>query len=170
MRGTVVRRVLARGVDRFIPARAGNRRASGMACRPGPVHPRACGEQTSSPSARFIRTGSSPRVRGTGTKSASALPRRRFIPARAGNRPLPTRRRRAAPVHPRACGEQNDRAPRSESRIGSSPRVRGTAPLCCQTAELNRFIPARAGNRRVPPRRGRPRSVHPRACGEQRRL
>ena len=74
---------------------------------------------------------------------------------------------RDGPVHPRACGERiSNRVPASSSN-GSSPRMRGTAPIPIPRPPLLRFIPAHAGN-------GLPEfcsqvvhSVHPRACGER---
>ena len=100
------------------------------------------------------------------------------------------------PVHPRACGEQQDvRVPRfskrqdagssprlrgtahncitrrGRERIGSSPRLRGTVtPTSCrQGCRSIRFIPAPAGNRLASTRQRSAiqEAVHPRACGEQ---
>ena len=50
---------------------------------------------------------------------------------------------------------------------GSSPRVRGTAGLLSRRGEPGRFIPACAGNGRVPPLRAPQHPVHPRVCGER---
>ena len=107
--------------------------------------------------------GSSPRVRGTHSRTANA-PRGsigRFIPARAGNSHKSPR----STLHPRACGEPVI----ARTEIGSSPRVRGTPDQSCSivVAEF-RFIPARAGNSgslRLIERWGH-QPVHPRACGE----
>ncbi len=72
------------------------------------------------------------------------------------------------PVHPRACGEQDAGNTGNTTVYGSSPRMRGTAFQSILRRFGARFIPAHAGNRRFHPRRDRRRSVHPRACGEQR--
>ena len=109
MRGTALAGGRHAGSDRFIPAHAGNRSATASASMPGPVHPRACGEQIGLGAGSRERDGSSPRMRGTGRGRISPVARGRFIPAHAGNRasiPVPECR---PPVHPRACGEQGDR-------------------------------------------------------------
>ncbi len=72
------------------------------------------------------------------------------------------------PVHPRACGEQNNTRRVNRDCTGSSPRLRGTVHGLGRVADSQRFIPALAGNsldlfRQVPAS-----AVHPRACGEQR--
>ena len=51
--------------------------------------------------------------------------------------------------------------------IGSSPRLRGTVPRPQLVLDIDRFIPAPAGNSATPSTDSRYRSVHPRACGEQ---
>jgi len=73
---------------RFIPARAGNRSARRRRPCIGAVHPRACGEQAAPVVETVLIDGSSPRVRGTERASGFMAPFDRFIPARAGNRPL----------------------------------------------------------------------------------
>ena len=178
--------VAGRGL-RFIPACAGNTlrgggrpaRATGSSPRVRgtrhdapiepiecPVHPRVCGEHTDQQQNSRIRDGSSPRVRGTQLQARYALPRRRFIPACAGNTAPATRPRRRVPVHPRVCGEHCRTKCALLASDGSSPRVRGTRQWwpCVRTAW--RFIPACAGNTamsRAPPSRA---TVHPRVCGE----
>ncbi len=69
-------------------------------------------------------------------------------------------------VHPRACGEHNWTCMRSNSSVGSSPRLRGTSALASPSAWRCRFIPAPAGNiaDRASPLGSA--TVHPRACGE----
>ena len=153
--------------DRFIPAHAGNswRQAPPRSWRA--VHPRACGEQViSCPSCRPI-SGSSPRMRGTGSARAGHEPQARFIPAHAGNSREPTTARSYTAVHPRACGEQLWRAGGGSGDAGSSPRMRGTENEQVQVRSAVRFIPAHAGNSRVCASRPSRRAVHPRACGEQ---
>ena len=91
----------------------------------------------------------------------------RFIPALAGNsRQIRARYGRCA-VHPRACGEQISVFSGCGEGIGSSPRLRGTATIPALPALATRFIPALAGNRHSPSGSMIPKSVHPRACGEQ---
>ena len=126
MRGTALAGGRHAGSDRFIPAHAGNRSATASASMPGPVHPRACGEQIGLGAGSRERDGSSPRMRGTGRGRISPVARGRFIPAHAGNRasiPVPECR---PPVHPRACGEQMRKKEAAQFSAGSSPRMRGT--------------------------------------------
>ena len=93
-------------------------------------------------------------------------------------------------VHPRACGEHVSQMEAAWLRPGSSPRVRGTlrsssvdAALCGSSprvrgttsvsarasADMLRFIPARAGNTLPRTSASRRSAVHPRACGEHTR-
>ena len=132
-------------------------------------------------------TGSSPRLRGTVSIRFRVMRDPRFIPAPAGNRilqlqvlvklrfiPAPAgnshdvwRKLRAAAVHPRACGEQPTAETGTRTSLGSSPRLRGTAYTFDSRHSSIRFIPAPAGNSRVPPGGGATSRLHPRACGEQ---
>ena len=70
-------------------------------------------------------------------------------------------------VHPRACGERRRRRGAVDLRRGSSPRVRGTAPLMGIFWLRRRFIPARAGNGNKTNAGACRHPVHPRACGER---
>ena len=65
VRGTDKINYFILGVDRFIPACAGNRRVHHASERLYSVHPRVCGEQGNLLRIRAILGGSSPRVRGT---------------------------------------------------------------------------------------------------------
>ena len=133
--------------SRVIPARAGNS-ASGTPTTTSPSgHPRACGEQFVAAPTVTPLPGSSPRVRGTVGSGPQGPPRRRVIPARAGNREGPPSKRWRKAGHPRACGEQGFHPHSASSYSGSSPRVRGTAQLAGAAAKSRRVIPARAGNR-----------------------
>ncbi len=105
-RGTRRDHRVAEQTARFIPARAGNTYKPGYGRRSKPVHPRASGEHRdpACPTPRLV--GSSPRERGTHQCQQMRLPRRRFIPARAGNTP--------------------ETPPECSPTCGSSPRERGT--------------------------------------------
>ena len=118
---------------------------------------------------KFVKRpgGSSPRTRGTGRIHQHIPGRVRFIPAHAGNRRVSGFRPAPATVHPRARGEQGCMSPLDKAIDGSSPRTRGTAQTSCLRAASRRFIPAHAGNRNSSRVSGRPRTVHPRARGEQ---
>ena len=110
------------------------------------VHPRVCGEQPRRLCGALHGAGSSPRVRGTVQEDAADRIWARFIPACAGNRPLPFSRLPMWAVHPRVCGEQPRRARQARPDSGSSPRVRGTVDHRVHGAAPSWFIPACAGN------------------------
>ena len=154
------------GAYRFIPACAGNMAWGRPPPGAYPVHPRVCGEHSSSGSRALGETGSSPRVRGTYRTRAVAPVRVRFIPACAGNIRRSSGSLARTTVHPRVCGEHQHGAQFYVGTCGSSPRVRGTWRLDRVRPRLFRFIPACAGNMsstgavRVSP------AVHPRVCGE----
>ncbi len=167
VRGTDAPRIRVYGRNRFIPARAGNSRIAGRQNWLTAVHPRACGEQFCSHVSPAPFGGSSPRVRGTGRACAPLQIQLRFIPARAGNRSMACAVSSRIAVHPRACGEQYNVLKGSFVSPGSSPRVRGTDRQRRFVNRVNRFIPARAGNRWPGPAGSGHWAVHPRACGEQ---
>ena len=146
MRGTVHDRPKHEIGGRFIPAHAGNRRRSNNPLRSGPVHPRACGEQSSILAFDMRDGGSSPRMRGTDERIRLPGVLGRFIPAHAGNRRSPLRISTPKAVHPRACGEQAAANLAFRVNPGSSPRMRGTGCRDPLAAAVRRFIPAHAGN------------------------
>ncbi len=131
---------------RFIPALAGNTARPTSSTSRRPVHPRACGEHSSSrsqpepphgssPRLRGTRDkartegggdGSSPRLRGTHAPDIAYMVTLRFIPALAGNTHSDRRGNDARAVHPRACGEHLKNAIFEPHQNGSSPRLRGT--------------------------------------------
>ena len=90
MRGTDEGRSLQTCQRRFIPAYAGNRKASTMEAQPW--------------------SGSSPRMRGTEPTRPRSHRQMRFIPAYAGNSSTYLSLPFLKPVHPRVCGEQGPRA------------------------------------------------------------
>ena len=112
--------------SRFIPACAGNSKDKEGESAPIPVHPRVCGEQGYLGRLDVNERGSSPRVRGTGSSHASNSRVLRFIPACAGNSFVRIVTCITTSVHPRVCGEQSVQVGSSQTRVGSSPRVRGT--------------------------------------------
>ena len=132
------------------------------------VHPRVCGEQIPHIVVFCLFGGSSPRVRGTVGDIAAGAQVPRFIPACAGNRVLLLNHYVSPPVHHRVCGEQQLRVGILRTMSGSSPRVRGTVQVPHQKPPVARFIPACAGNSLPSQQPARPKTVHPRVCGEQR--
>ena len=154
---------------RFIPAHAGNTAAQARKCFFETVHPRACGEHRVVVRIGQGRVGSSPRMRGTRLGHGGRHRRRRFIPAHAGNTPVRRSGALVRPVHPRACGEHQEKHLRLMASRGSSPRMRGTRRGRRRASRSRRFIPAHAGNTPAwSAAAGRP-AVHPRACGEHTR-
>ena len=147
VRGTVERKVNSGVIQRFIPACAGNS---------APARP-----------AGIKESGSSPRVRGTVRLGIVMVLKVRFIPACAGNRFRPATVPAAKSVHPRVCGEQFPGLEVDGLLDGSSPRVRGTDHEHDDDLQLDRFIPACAGNRPSSWEYRRSSAVHPRVCGEQ---
>ena len=106
VRGTGARALQVDDHHRFIPACAGNGCLLAEHHRQAAVHPRVCGERPGTRPQMRRRIGSSPRVRGTGIRSARTRSTARFIPACAGNGDGGDRRRRPSAVHPRVCGER----------------------------------------------------------------
>ncbi len=152
--------------QRFIPACAGNTEKNDSSMRRAAVHPRVCGEHAFIADADRILIGSSPRVRGTPARHLPYQPVHRFIPACAGNTPQVGAPRGRITVHPRVCGEHNQRCRTRRDAVGSSPRVRGTPSLGERDCLETRFIPACAGNTSTFRRGSGNGSVHPRVCGE----
>ena len=166
-RGTARRGPVRPAHRRFIPAHAGNSsRRMDLSCL-CPVHPRARGEQSTTPPCLCLLSGSSPRTRGTVNLHQTRAGSLRFIPAHAGNSARPPPAGCANAVHPRARGEQNPFTVKFNSGAGSSPRTRGTAGDAVDDATKQRFIPAHAGNRPALTGSEKQIAVHPRARGEQ---
>ena len=145
-RGTHQRPRLQGSQPRFIPASAGN-----TACRLGsahttPVHPRERGEHIIPARDNARGNGSSPRARGTLSIHQFGCFIHRFIPASAGNTDGFGEIGVATPVHPRERGEHMPADGASADVVGSSPRARGTQLQGYAHPQLNRFIPASAGN------------------------
>ena len=84
-RGTAVGIAECECAGRFIPAFAGNGSAMEPVTCPRPVHPRVRGERVLAVQLVGIRSGSSPRSRGTVHAYTCEYSTGRFIPAFAGN-------------------------------------------------------------------------------------
>ena len=85
MRGTHEATINAPEDKRFIPAYAGNAATRLQHAISQTVHPRVCGERTSSAGVARPAAGSSPRMRGTHCHRCVGHCFLRFIPAYAGN-------------------------------------------------------------------------------------
>ena len=130
------------------------------------VHPRERGEHAAGVVGNRGDLGSSPRARGPRDAEADDEPRRRFIPASAGNTVRSPARTLASAVHPRERGEHPHHGKRGAAVGGSSPRARGTHTAPGQLHDGWRFIPASAGNTPTPTPPRFATSVHPRERGE----
>ena len=132
----------------IIPACAGNRPCMApSACRYRD-HPRVCGEQSTYNNNHFLIIGSSPRVRGTDLSCLLTRQAVGIIPACAGNSRKLCSSCGLLRDHPRVCGEQCDVFHTFPFRLGSSPRVRGTAFSTSSKRAPTGIIPACAGNSR----------------------
>ena len=165
-RGTLRHCPASQPCSRFIPARAGNT-TSWRGSPPGaPVHPRSRGEHVHTHASAYYVAGSSPLARGTRAADPAAHGAQRFIPARAGNTIAASAFMSLPAVHPRSRGEHGSSIAATRTSIGSSPLARGTRIQHCRDPDLDRFIPARAGNTRCHRPAARDPSVHPRSRGE----
>ena len=128
-------------------------------------HPRACGAHAESRAVKPVKSGSSPRMRGSRPEPDPARRERGIIPAHAGL----TRVARCWPFgardHPRACGAHSACCSPCIAGRGSSPRMRGSryhfVSLPCWTG----IIPAHAGLTAASVLNRQPIRDHPRACG-----
>ena len=166
MRGTQIEPIQYEAVLRFIPAYAGNTVNTSVQVRGLSVHPRVCGEHSSSRMQWRSASGSSPRMRGTLRGAILDPAPQRFIPAYAGNTGTSTSGFLSSTVHPRVCGEHFDHLQPMHDRCGSSPRMRGTRKSKKRSRTIRRFIPAYAGNTYHEPGGMTVETVHPRVCGE----
>ena len=126
VRGTRGRPLPKRTDERIIPACAGNAPLVGCTERPGPDHPRVCGERGRELASGSKGGGSSPRVRGTPPSPLNPATLTRIIPACAGNAYGESATAMKTTDHPRVCGERVAMLPVVRVKHGSSPRVRGT--------------------------------------------
>ncbi len=155
-----------RGVQRFIPAGAGNTRRYPPGSSASAVHPRWRGEHLMECAACNGGAGSSPLARGTLPEVVEQEPPVRFIPAGAGNTPPCASASSASAVHPRWRGEHISHTRRCALYVGSSPLARGTHLHPGIVSPVPRFIPAGAGNT-CPQLSGEWwQAVHPRWRGE----
>ena len=151
---------------RFIPACAGNTIRPIFWCFQVTVHPRVRGEHPDALAGRSRMVGSSPRARGTRLRDAAPHPLGRFIPACAGNTADVGLPHRGWTVHPRVRGEHIGNPKMGVGPSGSSPRARGTRNRPVRRDDVQRFIPACAGNTRSAQILNLSETVHPRVRGE----
>ena len=118
--------------------------ASGFSCLGD--HPRVCGEHQLDALVGGIRTGSSPRMRGTPLVVWGDSCDEGIIPAYAGNTPRAAWTPRSCRDHPRVCGEHVNANTTQLNIQGSSPRMRGTHSANSLRNPWSGIIPAYAGN------------------------
>ena len=164
-RGTppVCRRAIP--LRRFIPAWAGHTYKALASSHSAPVHPRVGGAHVGRARLHEAHTGSSPRGRGTLSRSRCIRSAPRFIPAWAGHTILSGCGIGAPSVHPRVGGAHKSASSATSSEIGSSPRGRGTRSRPISWRISRRFIPAWAGHTRLQAARAAALTVHPRVGG-----
>ena len=96
----------------------------------------------------------------------NCLLRPRLIPACAGKTPSLIIPFINSEAHPRVCGENEHFIVVKITQLGSSPRVRGKLKTAATLTGLSGLIPACAGKTSLSPTSTRPRTAHPRVCGE----
>ena len=166
MRGKLVPTLFVCVAVRITPAHAGKTRSRSRKARPRTDHPRACGENCSTPPMRTKCSGSPPRMRGKRKNGKSGAIYRRITPAHAGKTLWSLRRSRAPKDHPRACGENSPGLLACLAACGSPPRMRGKHPKTASIEAADRITPAHAGKTAVAQQVLQGCTDHPRACGE----
>ena len=150
---------------RYIPACAGEAARRPLHHRPGAVHPRVCGGSSLRSRISSSDNGTSPRVRGKRRLWNWGKTPMRYIPACAGEALQYTQACIAWRVHPRVCGGSATSSLVRLSSSGTSPRVRGKLVDAADPRLDRGYIPACAGEARLPPPERRLGRVHPRVCG-----
>ena len=165
MRGSPCRIDMTQRVSGIIPAHAGLTAQMTRMRATSRDHPRACGAHAIlRPTARSL-SGSSPRMRGSHELSWHSRRAKRIIPAHAG---LTTSYRTTCTLgrdHPRACGAHILKMAAEKSRLGSSPRMRGSHLHRDESLYHARIIPAHAGLTSCQLLSCSDSRDHPRACG-----
>ena len=150
---------------RSIPAGAGEPGDAVHVSTLGQVHPRGCGGAALVPARPGAAWGPSPRVRGSPRTVKTQDIAARSIPAGAGEPTKSIDLSEVMTVHPRGCGGAAETLRRRCHAEGPSPRVRGSRDRVDLFRDLNRSIPAGAGEPLRRPLRGSIEWVHPRGCG-----
>ena len=150
---------------RSIPACAGQPAGSNTRKCPASVYPRVCG------AAHYRHTGArrpgglSPRVRGSQPCDRYWMGCAGSIPACAGQPRASRPTLLAMRVYPRVCGAAGTGSPLARRRRGLSPRVRGSLLQVRGKEEVERSIPACAGQPHTIASLSCEIWVYPRVCG-----
>ena len=150
----------------IIPADAGSTEVHREATGDSTDHPRECGEHGSNEMSFFLRTGSSPRMRGALFRVCLINLRIGIIPADAGSTLQPALRGPVPQDHPRGCGEHMPRSRMWSVTSGSSPRMRGAHRVPPRRFGRIGIIPADAGSTLACGWSWCGSWDHPRGCGE----
>ena len=168
MRGAHSVIITEKAVIGIIPADAGSTRPCRHDDTAGWDHPRGCGEHATLYILAVLVPGSSPRMRGARTSSASLQAWDRIIPADAGSTWQHADATRDGVDHPRGCGEHRTCWHSRAGACGSSPRMRGALQQSAGRAYAERIIPADAGSTGSLGPISMADGDHPRGCGEHR--
>ena len=107
------------------PAHAGKTTIVYPESAPEGDHPRACGENQSSPTPAHNNIGSPPRMRGKLLSFSMPIASSRITPAHAGKTIVYDFKYVKLQDHPRACGENQTHGNFLHGFSGSPPRMRG---------------------------------------------
>ena len=166
MRGTLVMCMKCGMLLGIIPAYAGNTSSCSPPHPCGRDHPRVCGEHYAKATENKVRSGSSPRMRGTRMSVTFSALYCGIIPAYAGNTGFLWETMWLDGDHPRVCGEHICANSTVIHSAGSSPRMRGTPNESIGVIPKIGIIPAYAGNTKLTFSRLCATRDHPRVCGE----
>ena len=111
------------------------------------------------------RGGLSPRVRGNPGRGRPGRERQRSIPACAGEPDRGRVRVSSSRVYPRVCGGTPVVFSEIDAHYGLSPRVRGNLPIAGVGVDVDRSIPACAGEPWLAGLKAYSLWVYPRVCG-----
>ena len=164
-RGNRHRRGLHEGIQRSIPARAGEPAIKGWESIDRWVYPRASGGTALVKASLSPRCGLSPRERGNRSRQRRSLRAGRSIPARAGEPAAQHVLAGVDQVYPRASGGTGLYQSSPRWSFGLSPRERGNRLVFVRGHRPLRSIPARAGEPRSTRTWRSSPPVYPRASG-----
>ena len=148
VRGKPPARTAARYPRRSIPACAGEASAYPTGLTRCWVYPRVCGGSPANDPDNWYAPGLSPRVRGKHIEIQHRHLRAGSIPACAGEAPGGSVSPSVSPVYPRVCGGSSVVNALPEYKPGLSPRVRGKPVIAFAPLDVQRSIPACAGEAR----------------------
>ena len=165
VRGNHNRRPARHAIVRSIPACAGEPGRTALRIQSPRVYPRVCGGTSFEQLAKESEEGLSPRVRGNLSSARSSTSPSGSIPACAGEPDSPSECVCMGWVYPRVCGGTLAGWAMASPVTGLSPRVRGNRLSQLETYEVERSIPACAGEPKECFAEAQATAVYPRVCG-----